>query len=118
MSRAALDKRLRQMRFRLAQRRSAYRQREHASGVWFRLRRLLSDAAEVYVISEAAADALVAEGFAPHEVGDALEPPKRIFVLPGARIAAIADKTSAAPRLDATLLGARCWALRPFSDGQ
>jgi hypothetical protein len=56
-----------------------YRQREHAKGVWFRLRRALVDASRLFAISDVEADRLQAGGAQPLSVGRELAPEKRIF---------------------------------------
>jgi hypothetical protein len=56
---AALERRLRQWRSRVLVRSWSYRQRRHAGGFWFRLRRALADASEAYAISRAEAQELI-----------------------------------------------------------
>jgi hypothetical protein len=111
---ASLERRLRQMRSRLAVRSWEYRQRRHARGVWFRLRRVLADACEAYVIPPQEAEQLVAAGHTPQPVGDELAPPKRILFVPADRVARIASARPVAVRLSAELLAADCLALVPF----
>jgi hypothetical protein len=67
------ERRLRQLRSRLLVRAWDYRQRDHARGVWFRLRRVLADAAEALAVSEEDVWQLVAEGHELVPVG-ALRP--------------------------------------------
>ncbi|HEV8358624.1 MAG TPA: hypothetical protein VGX21_05695 [Methylomirabilota bacterium] len=45
-----LERRVRQVRSRVAVQAWEYRQRHHAKGVWMRLRRILADAQAAYVI--------------------------------------------------------------------
>jgi hypothetical protein len=98
-------------------RRWEYRQRNHARGAWFRLRRLLADAASAWRIPEEQARVLVGEGFAPEAVGFELEPPITIVVVPRARIEAVASRMPLAPGLGADLLASRFLALVPWSSG-
>jgi hypothetical protein len=111
---ASLERRLRQMRSRLLVRSWEYRQRRHARGVWFRLRRVLADAREAYVIPAEEAERLVAEGRSPEPVGAELAPPRRILFVPARRVARIASARPVAVRLNAELLAAGCLALVPF----
>lgn len=113
MSRS-LEQRAERVRSRAAVRAWEYRQRNHAKGTWFRLRRLLADAARAYVVPEAEAHALEAEGFRPEPVGAALEPPKVMLVVPEARVASLPGKREIPVRLDAELLAARWLVLVPF----
>jgi hypothetical protein len=110
----ALERRLRQQRSRLAVRSWDYRQRRHARGVWFRLRRVLADAREAHAIPRAEALALVAEGYRAEPVGQELEPPKLILFVPAERIARLGSARPLAVRLGAELLAAECLALTPF----
>ena len=91
-----------------------YRQRRHARGVWFRLRRVLADAGAAYVIPEDEARRLIAEGHRPEPVGQELEPPKLIVMASSARIAQIASAQPVPMRLGGELLAATCLALTPF----
>lgn len=102
-----LERRARQMRSRLVRRAWEYRQRHHAAGVWFRLRRLLADASAAYVISEAAARQLVDEGHAPEPVGAELEPPKLLLFVAPERVARIAGAREIPVRLGGEQLAAR-----------
>jgi hypothetical protein len=63
-----------------------YRQRAHAKGVWFRLRRVLVDAARAFAISDIDADRLEANGQRPLVVGRELSPAKRIFFVTQAQL--------------------------------
>jgi hypothetical protein len=111
---AALDKRLRQLAFRVAKRRSDFAQRHRAAGVWFEIRRLLALSAVVAVIDEGEANELEHDGFAPDPHGLRLSPPKRIFSLPVERMRSLHTARPCPVRLDATLLGASSWVLQPF----
>lgn len=109
-----LQRRARQIRSRTAIRAWEFRQRRHASGVWFRLRRALADASEAYEIGRADADRLIAEGYAPEPVGAELEPSKTLLFLPAERIAALDAATLIPLTLGPRLLGARFIALVRF----
>jgi len=91
-----------------------YRQRRHAHGVWYRLRRVLTSARATHVISDADARTLIADGCRPETVGGELDPPKVIIFAPEGRIARLASARPVAVRLSAHVLAARCLALTPF----
>jgi len=110
----ALEVRARKVRTRAAIRAWEYRQRHHAKGVWFRLRRLLALSASAWSIPEAEADRLLAEGYEPDPVGALLEPPKVLLVVPEDRLSKVADHTAVPLRLGSELLAARFLALVPF----
>jgi hypothetical protein len=110
----ALHRRARQIRARAAVRAWQYRQRRHAQGTWFRLRRVLVEASEAWAIGAAAADGLIAEGLTPGPVGLELEPPKRMFFLSAGRLAAITDRRRLRVGLGAELLRERDIAPVPF----
>jgi hypothetical protein len=110
----SLQRRLRQHRSRLLVRSWAYRQRNTARGVWFRLRRVLADASEAYLISPDEAKKLIAEGYRAEPVGQELEPPKLIVFAPLERVNRIPDAQPLAVRLSAELLSASCLALVRF----
>ena len=69
---ATLERRVRQYRSRMLIRAFDYRQRHHAAGVWFRLRRLLAGTSQAYVVSENEAAQLRQEGFRVEPVGGEL----------------------------------------------
>jgi len=117
MTPPSLERRLRQMRSRILVRSWGYRQRSHARGVWFRLRRVLTDASEAYAIPAEAARRLVAEGHVAEPVGQALQPPKLIVRVPAARLATVDGARPLAVRLSADLLAAEGLALVPFDLG-
>jgi hypothetical protein len=110
----ALERRLRQVRSRLAVRAWTYRQRRHAKGVWMRLRRVLAEARSAYAIASSEAERLVAEGFRPESVGLELQPPKVILFVPAERTARIAGAREIPVRLEAALLDAPALALVRF----
>jgi hypothetical protein len=95
-----------------------YRQRASSKGVWHRFRRVLVDAAEAWIISEADADALEASGRMPHPVGRELSPPKRLFFLSRDELEAVPHRQQVPVRLHAELLLARSLALLPLVDGR
>jgi hypothetical protein len=109
-----LEKRLRALRSRAAIRAWEYRQRSHAKGVWFRLRRLLADASAAYVLGERSVRDLLSEGYQPEPVGEALEPPKVILSVPAERLEGVVDKDPIPVRLRAAFLAARYVALVRF----
>ena len=111
---AAHERRLREFRSRVLVRAFEYRQRRHASGVWFRLRRLLASASEAYAITRDEADRLIAEGCLPEPIGQELAPPRLIFLLPPGRAAGIASARPLAVRLNVELLAAESLVLVPF----
>lgn len=108
------ERRLREFRSRVLVRAFDHRQRRHARGVWFRLRRVLAFAGEAYAIPAEEADRLIAEGYRPEPVGQELEPPRVILVVPRERVAGIASACPLAVRLSAEVLSAECLALVPF----
>ncbi len=112
----SLHRRVRQMRSRAQIRRWEYRQRHHAKGVWYRLRRLLADAQSAFEISAGDAAVLTSEGVRPEPVGAELEPPKTILFVQRGRLERIARRTPLPVDLGAELLGARCIALVRFED--
>jgi hypothetical protein len=91
-----------------------YRQRRHARGVWYRLRRLLASAREAYALPRAEAERLIAEGYEAHPVGGELEPARTILVVPAERVARLGATRPLAVRLSAELLSAESLVLVPF----
>jgi hypothetical protein len=112
----SLEKRLKAARNRLAIRAWEYRQRNHAKGTWYRLRRLLADASTAYELTEQAARLLLAEGHQAEPVGEQIEPPKTILFVPSERIDTVADKRRIPVRLSADFFAARYVALVPFGE--
>ena len=112
---AVLEQRARQYRSRMLIRAWDYRQRHHARGVWYRLRRLLAGTSRAYVVSVRDAAQLGAEGFADEPVGRAIAPPKVIVCVPQERVAALASAREVPVRLGGDLLGAECLVLVPFN---
>jgi hypothetical protein len=111
---AVQERRLRELRSRVLVRAFDYRQRRHARGVWFRLRRVLAFASEAYALPRAEAERLIAEGHQPEPVGRELEPPRVILYVPRERLAGIASARPLAVRLSAEVLSAEFLALVPF----
>ena len=110
----SLERRVKQLRSRVLVRSWDYRQRRHARGAWFRLRRVLADASAAYVIPSDEARTLVAEGHRAEPVGDEIEPPKKIVFVPAERLAQITSARPVPVRLGGELLAAECLALTPF----
>ena len=109
-----LERRLRQVRSRVAVRAWAYRQRHHAKGMWMRLRRVLAEAQAAYAISAGEAEQLLAEGYEPHPVGRELEPPKVIIFVSTERASRIPGAEAIPLHLDARLLETSALALVAF----
>ena len=110
----AAERRIREQRVRVLVRSWNYRQRHHARGVWFRLRRVLADASAAFVVGPDDAAALIAEGCHVEPVGEALEPPKVILFAPAARAARIASARAVPVRLGRDVLAAQHLVLTPF----
>jgi len=110
----AQELRLRQLRSRALVRAFDHRQRRHARGAWYRLRRLLAFTREAYALPGDEAERLIAEGHAPDPVGREFEPPRIILFVSAERVAEIARARPLAVRLDADLLSTECLALVPF----
>ncbi len=102
-----MHRRVAQARSRAAVKAWEYRQRHHAKGVWFRLRRLLAEASSAWEISEEARARLLAEGFEPEAVGSEIEPPKTIVFVPEERLSEIRDRRPLPLRLGPEFLAAR-----------
>jgi hypothetical protein len=110
----ALDRRVRQYRSRMLIRAWDYRQRRHARGVWFRLRRLLAGARRAFVIDERDAQRLLGEGYGVEPVGREIEPPKTIVRVPADRAATLPSAREVPVKLGGDLLRAAHLALVPF----
>ena len=111
----AVERRLRQLRSRVLVRAWDYRQRNHARGVWFRLRRVLAEASQAYAVSTAEAQELLAEGHHPEPVGEELSPSRPILFVSVERALRLASARPLAVRLSAELLAAESLVLTPFS---
>jgi hypothetical protein len=95
-----------------------YRQRNHAQGVWFDLRRLLSEAATAWQISADDAARLRSEGISPRPVGFRLSPPLAIHVVSDERLQGLRSRQALKVRLSAELLRAGHLALVPWPGGE
>jgi hypothetical protein len=113
-----LRERARLMRERSLVRAWEYRQRKYSNGVWFRFRRVLVDAAEAWIIDEAAADTLELHGHIPHPVGRELAPAKRLFFLSREELETVPQRRQVPVRLHGELLLARSLAILPLAGGQ
>ncbi len=111
---AVQERRLRELRSRVLVRAFEYRQRRHARGVWFRLRRLLALASEAYAVPRDEAERLIAEGCRPDPVGRELAPARLILVVSPGRAAQIRSARPLPVRLSAELLAAEGLVLVPF----
>lgn len=111
-----LRRRARQIRANALVRRWEYRQRHHARGVWFRLRRLLAEAKSAWRLSEQDALRLIAEGYQPESVGTQLEPRTVILFVPEERLATLESRKEVGLRLGAELLQSRFLALARWPD--
>ena len=114
MTTDTLHRRARLMRERMLIRGWEYRQRHHAKGMWYRLRRSLADAAEAWEIDDRDADRLATLGHAELPVGVELHPPKRIFFVTPHELAALPSRRRIPVRLGGKLLEARNLALVTF----
>jgi hypothetical protein len=112
---ATQARRLREFRARWLIRAWDYRQRRHARGAWFRLRRVLAAAREAYALPGVEGARLLAEGCLPEPVGRELEPSRLVLFVPAHRVAGISGARRLAVRLSADLLSAECLALVPFA---
>ena len=93
-----------------------YRQRRHAKGVWFRLRRLLALAESAWAISGEEADRLEAEGFAAEPLGAEIVPQKRIFVVDESQLVRLESRRPLDIGLSQDFLAARCVVLERRED--
>jgi hypothetical protein len=109
-----LQRRIRERQARVLARAFEYRQRRHARGTWYRLRRALTLAREAYALPREDGERLLAEGYAVDPVGSELSPPRLIVQLPAERIARLPSARPLAIRLNADLLAADCLVLVPF----
>ena len=109
-----LQRRLKQIRSRLAVRSWEYRQRNLTHGVWFRLRHVLAYASKAYVIPEGEVAGLLAAGYTPEPVGQELLPEKTLIFLPAEQAEAIPGAKEIEVRLTAPFLEARAVALVRF----
>lgn len=91
-----------------------YRQRHHARGVWFRLRRALAEASAAFMVSADDVAELTAEGYRLDPLGQALEPQRSILFVPAERVACLASARRIPVRLSRELLEAPHLVLTPF----
>jgi hypothetical protein len=84
-------------------------------GVWFRLRRVLAEAAAAYAIDSDDAARLLDEGFAPEPVGAELQPEKRLLFISEERLQAIPGRHEIPLRLGRELMAERNIALVRFA---
>jgi len=112
-----LEARVREIHARAAIRAWEYRQRDHAKGTWFRLRRLLAGTRQCWSVPESEAELLTEEGFEPESVGLELEPPKTFLIVPADRVSTIPGRRPLRVALTAELLSAACLVLVPFDQG-
>ena len=112
---ARMHRRARQVRANALVRRWEYRQRDHARGVWFRLRRVLADAKSAWRVSEADALRLMAEGYRPEPAGEQMEPRTVILFVPEERLREAESCSEVPLRLGVELLQSRFLALVRFS---
>jgi hypothetical protein len=111
---ASFHVRVGQYRRRMLIRAWQHRQRNHTHGVWFRLRRVLADAQDAYILTRADATELVAEGYRAEPVGSELAPARLIVFAPAARLARLASARPIIVRLSAELLSAEALGLTRF----
>lgn len=109
-----IAERVKAVRARARIRRWEYRQRNLAHGSWGRFRAALAHAREAYVIDDATAAALLAEGYQADDRSRGLEPPRSLVWISAERAARLANARPIALRLDAELLAASHMALVPF----
>jgi hypothetical protein len=109
-----LHDRARRIQARLAVRSWEYRQRNHAKGVWFRLRRVLADAERAFVLSPDDASAIMGLGARPEPVGLELHPPRHFYFVTPEVLAELGSSREIPVRLNAALLDAAHVALLRF----
>jgi hypothetical protein len=113
---AAQRERVRRIRERAVIRAWEYRQRHHAGGVWFRLRRVLVDAARAFVLTDTDADHLERQGALALPVGRELSPAKRLLFVTPEQLETLAAREIPV-RMTAEFLQATAIALVPHDDG-
>ena len=102
-----LHQRVQGLRERAVMRSWEYRQRTHSRGVWYRLRRTLVDAAEVWIVDDRDADRLQSLGHLAVPVGRELNPPKRMFFVTRTQLESVSSALRIPVRLGLELLEAR-----------
>jgi len=112
-----LQARVREVHARAAIQAWEYRQRDHAKGTWFRLRRFLAGTRWCWSVPVSEAELLIEEGFEPEPVGLELEPPKTLLVVPADRVSAIPGRRPLRVALTTELLNAACLVFVSFDRG-
>jgi hypothetical protein len=107
--------RLRALRSRSTVRRWELRQLDRAGGVWYRVTRRLALSRRAWSIDDDDAALLLARGYQPDASGLALEPPRRLFVVPDTEIASLQSAQEMRVQASAELLGHPNVALEPFT---
>lgn len=111
---AALQRRVRRHRSRLVTRAWEYRQRHLAYGVWFRWRCLLAQSERAYAVEPDEARRLVALGGRAAAVGDELQSPRPVVVLPVGMEGDLRQARALPVSLSADMLMAPALILVPF----
>ena len=93
-----------------------YRQRNSSHGVWYRLRRVLVDAAQAWVIDDPDADRLEGLGRPALPVGHQVDPPKRMFFVTPLELKAALSARRIPVQLGREFLAARNLALVSHAD--
>lgn len=93
-----------------------YRQRHHAAGVWFRLRRVLADAKAAYVISDEDARRLLAEGHGEVACGREVAPAKTMVFVNERRLDRVESRRAIRVGLGPAFLAAGAIALVTFDE--
>lgn len=114
----ALERRLKSQQARVLVRSWDYRQRNHARGVWFDVRRLLTGMSAAYIVQADDVTTLTAEGYPLDPVGLGFDPPKSFVVVPAERAARIPLARQVPMRLGGDLLDARHLVLTPFDQAR
>lgn len=110
---AALHLRVKRARERALIRSWEYRQRRHSHGVWYRLRRVLVDAAQAFAISAEQAAQLEAAGYESLPVGRELEPRKSLFIVDEQCLSTLSNRREVRVGLGSDLLSAEHLVLLP-----
>jgi hypothetical protein len=121
MTEAGLERmrrRVQGVRTRAAIQRWNYRQRDLAAGVWLRLRRVLADAREAYVVSDDDVRRLVTEGYGPEACGNDISPAKTIVFVDAVRLSALESRRAIPVSLGPEFVAATALVLLPFEDSR
>lgn len=111
---ARMHARARAVRTRVQIRQWNYRQRNLAAGVWFRLRRILSDARVAYAIADEDADRLQSEGYSAEPCGKEVSPEKTILFVDEERLEKVESRRQIPVGLGPDFLASRAIALVAF----